>query len=118
MLSLIQRRLPLTTPLTCFTVTLSLLGMFLGLRRIRQTQFRKNGELAAFPSAKGSPSQPSSSESLRFPKLLTLWIDTLRGTVYMLHWLLVVGSTTARISIRPKRLKWVKTVHQGTLTPE
>lgn len=117
-LSLIQRRLPLTTPLTCFTVTLSLLGMFLGLRRIRQTQFRKNGELAAFQSAKGSPSQPSSSEPLRFPKLLTLWIDTLRGTVYMLHWLLVVGSTTARISIRPKRLKWVKTVHQGTLTPE
>jgi 1,2-diacylglycerol 3-beta-glucosyltransferase len=33
--------------------------------------------------------------------------------VYMLHWLLV-GIVTARISVRPKRLKWVKTVHQGT----
>jgi 1,2-diacylglycerol 3-beta-glucosyltransferase len=32
----------------------------------------------------------------------------------MFHWLIVIASTTARISVRPKRLKWVKTVHQGT----
>ncbi|HAO09833.1 MAG TPA: glycosyl transferase, partial [Planktothrix sp. UBA8407] len=56
----------------------------------------------------------NSSETLSpFSEKLTLWIDTLRGTVYMLHWLLVVGSTTARMGIRPKQLKWVKTVHQG-----
>jgi 1,2-diacylglycerol 3-beta-glucosyltransferase len=39
-------------------------------------------------------------------------LQTLRGTVYMFHWLLV-GTVTARIAVRPKRLKWVKTVHQG-----
>ncbi|SKB15364.1 Glycosyl transferase family protein [Planktothrix sp. PCC 11201] len=106
-LSLIQRRLPLTTPLTCFTLILSLLGMFLGLRRIRQTQgtmVNVNPELGSTPSGKTSP--PLSEK-------LTLWTDTLRGTVYMLHWLLVVGSTTPRMGIRPKQLKWVKTVHQG-----
>jgi len=32
----------------------------------------------------------------------------------MLHWLAVIASTTLRISIRPKRLKWVKTVHHGS----
>jgi 1,2-diacylglycerol 3-beta-glucosyltransferase len=32
----------------------------------------------------------------------------------MFHWMLVIGGMTARISVRPKRLKWVKTVHQGT----
>jgi len=38
--------------------------------------------------------------------------QTLRGTIYMFHWLVVMVSTTTRISVRPKRLKWIKTVHQ------
>ncbi|HBK21026.1 MAG TPA: glycosyl transferase [Planktothrix sp. UBA10369] len=115
-LSLIQGCLPLTAPLTCFTLTLSLLGMFFGLRSIRQIQgmmvnvnpeLLKNGNRSELGST-------NSSETLSpFSEKLTLWIDTLRGTVYMLHWLLVVGSTTARMGIRPKQLKWVKTVHQG-----
>jgi 1,2-diacylglycerol 3-beta-glucosyltransferase len=42
-----------------------------------------------------------------------LW-QTIRGFIYMLHWLVVMPITTARMSIRPKRLKWVKTVHEGT----
>ncbi|MFN3927624.1 MAG: glycosyltransferase [Pseudanabaenaceae cyanobacterium] len=41
-----------------------------------------------------------------------LW-QTLRGTLYMLHWIPVMISVTLRMAIRPKRLKWVKTVHQG-----
>ncbi len=41
-----------------------------------------------------------------------LW-QTLRGTVYMLHWIPVMISVTLRMAIRPKRLRWVKTVHQG-----
>lgn len=86
MLSLLQRRLPITTPLTILTITLSLFGMFFGLRRISATQ----------------PMM-----------ILSQLIQTVRGTLYMLHWLVVVGSTNTRISIRPKRLKWVKTVHQG-----
>ncbi|MFM8006294.1 MAG: glycosyltransferase family 2 protein, partial [Dolichospermum sp.] len=42
-----------------------------------------------------------------------LLLQTLRGSLYMLHWLVVMSSTTARMSFRPKRLKWVKTVHKG-----
>jgi len=38
--------------------------------------------------------------------------QTLRGFIYMFHWLVVMVSTTTRISVRPKRLKWIKTVHQ------
>ncbi len=34
-------------------------------------------------------------------------------SIYMLHWLVVMPVTTARMSVRRKRLKWVKTVHQG-----
>jgi len=123
-LSLIQRRLPLTTPLTCFTLTLSLLGMFLGLRRIHQTQpmmvnvNAQPNKSAEFSQYESTNAASRKSTGFRFPDQLTLWIDTLRGTVYMLHWLIVMGSTTARISIRPKRLKWVKTVHQGTLTTD
>ncbi|NEQ24689.1 MAG: hypothetical protein F6K28_37400, partial [Microcoleus sp. SIO2G3] len=46
--------------------------------------------------------------------MLITVLQTLRGTLYMLHWMLVIAGITARISVRPKRLKWVKTVHQGS----
>ena len=88
LLSLLRTRLPLFSPMTTLTISLSLVWMFLGLRRVnRQTQQQ----------------QP-------WPLLLR---DTIQGTLYMLHWLLVMASTTARLAIRPKRLKWVKTVHRG-----
>lgn len=90
LMSIVLRRLPITSPLTVMTVTLSLVGMFIGLRRTRrQTKFAVSNVF------------------------LTL-LQTLRGTLYMLHWLVVVGSVTARISVRPKQLKWVKTIHQGS----
>jgi len=41
-----------------------------------------------------------------------LW-QTVRGTLYMLHWIPVMISVTLRMAILPKRLRWVKTVHQG-----
>jgi 1,2-diacylglycerol 3-beta-glucosyltransferase len=31
----------------------------------------------------------------------------------MLHWIPVMVSVTLRMAIRPKKLKWVKTNHQG-----
>jgi 1,2-diacylglycerol 3-beta-glucosyltransferase len=64
-------------------------GMFAGLRRIRQ---QKEFKLSTY---------------------LVLLLQTLRGALYMFHWIVVISSTTARMSLRPKRLKWVKTVHQG-----
>ncbi len=84
--SLTRNRLPVLIPLTSVTVTISLVGMFLGLRRLYPHQ---------------SPGRTT---------LQTLW-----GTFYMMHWLVVVASVTLRMSVRPKRLKWVKTLHRGDL---
>jgi 1,2-diacylglycerol 3-beta-glucosyltransferase len=64
--------------------------MFIGLRRIQK------------------------DEPLTVSTFFVTLFQTLRGTFYMFHWMLVIASITARISVRPKRLKWVKTVHQGT----
>ncbi|MDF0556115.1 glycosyltransferase family 2 protein [Kamptonema sp. UHCC 0994] len=92
LMSIVLRRLPITSPLTVMTITLSLVGMFIGLRRTRrQTKFAVSNVFVTL-------------------------LQTMRGTLYMLHWLVVVGSVTARISVRPKQLKWVKTIHQGTDT--
>ncbi len=89
LMALARHRLPVLSPLTSMTLLLPFLGMFIGLRRINRNE---TGVRA----------------------LLVNLLQTLRGTVYMLHWLVVIASTTARISVRPKRLKWVKTVHQGS----
>ncbi|MDY7024105.1 MAG: glycosyltransferase family 2 protein [Cyanobacteriota bacterium] len=98
LMSVILRRLPITSPLSLLALTLSLIGMFIGLRRTQncekipaQTQPVSQSVTAAFYTA----------------------LQSLRGTLYMLHWFIVIGSTSLRISVRPKRLKWVKTVHQG-----
>lgn len=42
-------------------------------------------------------------------------LQSLQGFLYMMHWFVVVSSVTARMAIVPKRLKWVKTVHTGSL---
>lgn len=83
-------RFLLTTPLSMLTITLSLVGIWVGLQQ----------------------TQPEVSFS-GF-KRLNLALRSIHGTIYMLHWLIVVGSTTVRMAIRPKQLKWVKTVHQGS----
>lgn len=88
LLSLLRTRWPLFSPMTTLTISLSLVWMFLGLRRVN----RQNNQRQPWP---------------------LLLRDTIQGTLYMLHWLLVMASTTARVAVRPKRLKWVKTVHRG-----
>ena len=42
-----------------------------------------------------------------------IW-KTVSGMIYMLHWIPVIASVTLRMCILPKRLKWVKTEHQGS----
>ncbi len=37
--------------------------------------------------------------------------ESLRAMVYMTHWLPVIAAMMVRLAVRPKRLKWVKTVH-------
>ncbi|MEA5541507.1 glycosyltransferase family 2 protein [Limnoraphis robusta Tam1] len=93
------RRLPITSPLSLMAITLSVLGMFMGLRRIHNPE----------KMADQTPQSPNQS----LMTWLMAGLQSIRGTLYMLHWFIVIGSTAIRISVRPKRLKWVKTVHQG-----
>jgi 1,2-diacylglycerol 3-beta-glucosyltransferase len=90
LMALARHRLPILGPLTTLSVAMSVMGMFAGLKRIRQ------------------------DEKFNISTSFLLLLQTLRGALYMLHWVVVMSSTTARISLRPKRLKWVKTVHLGS----
>ncbi|MBW4648400.1 MAG: glycosyltransferase family 2 protein [Kastovskya adunca ATA6-11-RM4] len=89
LMAISRHRLPVFSPLTTLFLSLVTWGMFIGIRRT------------------------SENPRMRPAEFLITCLQTLRGTFYMLHWMLVMAGTTARISVRPKRLKWVKTVHQG-----
>ncbi|KAI9133326.1 glycosyltransferase family 2 protein [Acaryochloris sp. CCMEE 5410] len=82
-----RNQLPLLMPMTSVTMLLSLVGMWNGLDRIRKAE-----QIAPTP--------------------LVMFLQTVRGTLYTCHWFLVMACVTARMSIRPKRLKWVKTLRQ------
>lgn len=84
-MAIARNRLPIFGPLTALTVMMTMTGMYAGLRRITHH---------------------------KMPHWRTL-LHTLQGILYMVHWIPVIASTTLRISIRPKRLKWVKTAHYG-----
>ena len=106
-IAIIRHQAPLLSPLTTLGFMLSFVGMFIGLRRIEQGQRRETDS-----------TQLRTTEKKAKPTVFVTLLQTIRGSVYMLHWLLVMTSTTARISVRPKRLKWVKTVHEGTENPD
>ena len=92
LMAIARHRPPILSPVSGLTVTMSMAGMFAGLKRIRQDKEKK----------------------FRVSSYFVLLLQTLRGIIYMFHWFVVMSSATARMSVRPKRLKWVKTVHQGT----
>ncbi len=89
LMAIARHRLPILSPLTGMTVTVSCLGVFAGLKRIHQ------------------------NKSLKTYAYLMLLLQSLRGVLFMFHWIVVISSTTARMSVLPKRLKWVKTLRQG-----
>ncbi len=89
LMAIARHRVPILSPLTGMTITISFLGMFAGLKRIHK------------------------NKSLRTYTYLILLLQSLRGIFFMFHWIVVMSSTTARMSVLPKRLKWVKTVRQG-----
>ena len=91
-MAIARHRLPLLSPITALLFAWGFWGMFRGLIRI----------------------QVAEEKSLNLPTLLQITWQSLRGLFYMVHWQIVMLSITARMSIRPKRLKWVKTVHEGT----
>lgn len=79
---------PILTPLSGLMFGMSFWAMFNGLGRLEPKRGLK--------------------------EIVTLCGMTLRGMIYMLHWLVIMPFTIFRMSVRPKRLKWVKTVHEGT----
>ena len=84
---LLRQEAPLYFPATSIMFSFSIWGMFRGLQNTQNPQTPQNwGEIFG---------------------------ETLRGTIYMIHWLLIIPSMTARLAVRPKKLKWVKTSHQG-----
>jgi 1,2-diacylglycerol 3-beta-glucosyltransferase len=91
-MAIARHHVPILSPLSTFMFAMSSLGMLLGLYRIR----RQKGDRVGFGD------------------WLAICGQTLRGMIYMVHWLVVMPVTTGRMSIRPKRLKWVKTAHQGS----
>ena len=107
MMALLRSRPMMLAPITGITLPLFVYGMVAGMRRIRQLQ----------PQIAGNQPNPANVEAaLNQPPFswLGALMQALLGSVYMLHWLPIVSSMTARIAVRPKRLKWVKTVHHGT----
>jgi 1,2-diacylglycerol 3-beta-glucosyltransferase len=90
LMAIARHRPALLSPISGLTVTMSMAGMAVGLKRIRQ------------------------DKEFRLSTYFLILLQTLRGILYMFHWVVVMSSTTARVSIRPKRLKWVKTVHTGS----
>ncbi|XGW00067.1 MAG: glycosyltransferase family 2 protein [Leptolyngbya sp. BL-A-14] len=110
LMSILRGRALLVSPLTTLTLALSVFGTVAGLRQIRSQATRLSPPPLA--SDEISLSKPRAL-SKQLSSSLRLLVHTLFGTLYMFHWLPVVAMTTARLSIRPKRLKWVKTIHQG-----
>jgi 1,2-diacylglycerol 3-beta-glucosyltransferase len=102
-MTVLRSRSLLLSPVTDVSITLSVLGMMLGLRQIRKSRLAIAGD----------------TESTRRKPfvIFRLLFQALYGTLYMLHWFPVIASTTARMAVRPKRLKWVKTTHQGADGP-
>ncbi|MDX2098547.1 MAG: glycosyltransferase family 2 protein [Leptolyngbyaceae cyanobacterium bins.59] len=97
LMAIVRNRPPMLAPLTGLSVMMSLVGFMVGMGRVRRWEGKKLGRQAETS-----------------PLFWLTLLKSLRGVIYMFHWLPVVSGTTARISFRPKRLKWVKTVHHGT----
>ena len=47
---------------------------------------------------------------------LSLIWAIIQGSVYMVHWIPAMIFTTLRLCVKPQRLDWVKTEHQGRIT--
>ena len=90
-MAIARHRLPLLSPITLLLFAWGFVGIFKGLVRTNLAE----------------------GKSWDIFTLCKLVGQSLRGLVYMIHWQIVMLSITARMSIRPKRLKWVKTVHEG-----
>ena len=96
LMAIARHRLPILSPVTALLFVWGFTGMFRGLVRI----------------------QKASGDRVGVADIFQITGQSLRGLIYMLHWQIVLSSVTARMSVRPKRLKWVKTVHGGNTSLE
>lgn len=81
----LRHHLPVMMPMSALVMSFAFLGMVVGSLRVKPVG--------------------SIREAIAF--LVSLG----QGFIYLFHWFVVMPATTARMAIRPKRLKWVKTVH-------
>jgi 1,2-diacylglycerol 3-beta-glucosyltransferase len=81
--AIVLRHNPMLPAIASFSLALSSVTMAFGLRRSYQMSWR------------------------------SAIAQTVTGMIYMLHWIPVIASVTLRMCVFPKRLKWVKTQHQG-----
>jgi 1,2-diacylglycerol 3-beta-glucosyltransferase len=90
---------PLLLPMTAsLGVALPLWGIWEGLRRSNR---------ATVGPVTGRESRPHSMSNLL--------LQTAIGSLFILHWLVIMPFAIARMAIFPKRLKWVKTLRQADL---
>ena len=57
----------------------------------------------------------SYQQANRQVNVATLFVQTAIGSLFILHWLVIMPFAIARMAIFPKRLKWVKTLRQADL---
>jgi 1,2-diacylglycerol 3-beta-glucosyltransferase len=90
---------PLLLPMTAsLGVALPLWGIWEGLRRSNRSTIGK-----------------AAGRELRTMSIATLFTQTAIGSLFILHWLIIMPFAIARMAIFPKRLKWVKTLRQADL---
>jgi 1,2-diacylglycerol 3-beta-glucosyltransferase len=99
LMAIVRNRPLLLSPVSALTLVLFLCSTFGGLRRIQRLRDSTDQRRLIL-------------KGIDFSFMVAV-LQSLRGTLYMMHWLPIVSSTTVRMSVRPKRLKWVKTVHKG-----
>jgi 1,2-diacylglycerol 3-beta-glucosyltransferase len=126
LMAIARNRIPVLSPLTTVIFLFSFLFMTVGVGQFRssrlimgnQALINQDATLSSFShSPSPTPSSLSSLESTPIFKwvkssLRVLWASV-QGTLYLMHWIPIVATTTFRLAIRPKRLKWVKTDHSG-----
>jgi 1,2-diacylglycerol 3-beta-glucosyltransferase len=101
------RHPPLLLPMTAtLGVALPLWGIWVGLRRSYE-QALNSSEIVPFATASGL--EPHQVDRFR------LLIQTAIGSLFIIHWLVIMPFAIARMAIFPKRLKWVKTLRQADL---
>ncbi len=116
LMAIARNRLPVFSALTTLATSFSVVGVTLQQWRLHRSA-RASLQPTLAPQGKASAPTLSKLPDLPDQRLIagiTILFRSLRTTLYMLHWMVVIASTSLRISIRPKRLKWIKTVHRGS----